>query len=70
LIASFVQRLVVYIALLGGFIYVIAPSISFLLGKGYSVNEYAWVLIVPVGITYLYNEIRRYRKTHPRNKLQ
>lgn len=70
MIVSFVNRLALYIAGLGLFIYVITPGFSYLTGDGYEINEYGWAVVIPVGIYFLYDEIKRYRNSHPKHRIK
>lgn len=70
MIVSFINRLAKYIAVLGLFIYIISPGYSYLTGDGYEINEYSWAVAIPIGIYFLYGEIKRYRNTYPDHKIK
>ncbi len=69
MIVSFFYRLVRYIAILGVFVYIISPGISFFRGNGFVINKYDWIIVIPYGIFVLINEIRRYRKSRPKKEI-
>ena len=69
MIASFFNRLLRYIAILGFLVYIVSPGISFLRGNGFIVNETGWILVIPYGFIILIREFRRYRSSLPRKEL-